>query len=104
MRSTVPATVPSTVPSTAPASEPPSRAPPALHDQPTNCPAEALCRHRPVPANDRAGAHHQQRHTKETTMPPEQLLEKSKAVAQAFAQGHICKTLLDLANTDAERA
>jgi hypothetical protein len=37
-------------------------------------------------------------------MPPEQLLEKIKTVAQAFAQGHVCKTLLDQADTDVERA
>jgi hypothetical protein len=44
------------------------------------------------------------RHAKEDTMAPDQLLEKFKTVAQAFAQGHICKTLLNLADTDAERA
>ncbi len=37
-------------------------------------------------------------------MSPEQLLEKIKTVAQAFAQGHVCKTLLDHADTDVERA
>lgn len=36
-------------------------------------------------------------------MPPEQLLEQIKTVAQAFAQGLVCKTLLDQADTDVER-
>jgi len=37
-------------------------------------------------------------------MSPEQLLEMVKPVAEAFAQGQVCKTLLDTAGTDAERA
>ena len=37
-------------------------------------------------------------------MAPEQLLEQIKRVAQAFAQGNVCKTLLDLADNDTERA
>ena len=36
-------------------------------------------------------------------MAPEQLLEQIKQVAQAFAQGNVCKTLLDLADNDMER-
>src|SRR4051794_17400450 len=43
------------------------------------------------------------RHAKEDTMAPEQLLEQIKRCAQAFAQGMVCKTLLDLADTDVER-
>jgi hypothetical protein len=36
-------------------------------------------------------------------MAPEQLLELIKRCAQAFAQGMVCKTLLDLADNDVER-
>ena len=36
-------------------------------------------------------------------MVPEQLLELIKQCAQAFAQGMVCKTLLDLADNDVER-
>ena len=41
---------------------------------------------------------------KEDTMPPEQLLEKIKVVAEAFAQGQICKIYLNEADTEMERA
>src|SRR3954471_20469043 len=37
-------------------------------------------------------------------MPPEQLLQKIKTVAEAFAQGQICKVYLNEAGTDMERA
>jgi hypothetical protein len=36
-------------------------------------------------------------------MLPDQLLEQFKKVAQAYAQGHICRTLLEQADNDAER-
>jgi hypothetical protein len=36
-------------------------------------------------------------------MLPEQLLEQIKAVAQTFANGHVCRTLLEHASNDAER-
>lgn len=37
-------------------------------------------------------------------MPPEQLLQKIKTVAEAYAQGQICKVYLNEADTDMERA
>src|SRR5262245_20355956 len=43
------------------------------------------------------------RHAKEATMAPEHFLEQVKLVAQAFARGNVCKTLLDLADNDVER-
>jgi hypothetical protein len=37
-------------------------------------------------------------------MAPEQLLEQITRVAQAYARGNVCKTLLDLADNGVERA